>query len=80
MLLWGNHLLNLNKAAVADGAHEHPLLGSQRLHGAYDALCTKKREDDMRLRRCLPEQRVLRVYLLLALSPTASQSTSHKRF
>ena len=42
MLLWGNHLLNLNKAAVADGAHEHPLLGGQRLHGAHDTLCTSQ--------------------------------------
>ena len=46
----------------------------------YSLHKSTKREDDMWLRRCLPQQRVLRVYLLLALSPTASQSTSHKRF
>jgi hypothetical protein len=34
-----NHLLYVDEAPVAHGAHEHPVLRSQRLHGADDDLC-----------------------------------------
>ena len=34
-----HHLFDLDQAAVAHGAHEHPFLGSQSLHGANDGLC-----------------------------------------
>ena len=34
-----NHLLYVDEAPVAHGAHEHPVLRSQCLHGADDDLC-----------------------------------------